>query len=545
MSADSIKFLNVSLPSLPRRTRIHHRSVCGSADNMASRIRLLGDKAISPNISYPRPVLERHIVRSSNAMEERPVAAFVNVYRKLPLKHAICVTRRRFKLNFTLYYKTGHEEDMTTPLSLLGVTSLLGGDIIKGSIRFINANQKRCVTSFLVVPGLYSLATQMLKRSDSALACALSPGEREDKKKMVGLKGSNKYKYTGMRSGTTASVCNALCEGWLNEEFKKEEMKDSKLYAEGMRSTTILEVSLEKSRPGEIICCGDNEKILMWISLILQFVAFSGIGLMRHFGDAAGMALIVANMISYFAICVTATNDVYKTPHSVPSKDVPEGNSIVTDETNNKIGVVMGCEEDVQNFMQNDVSVEKKKMLWEAVAPVLGILTSVATILVTPILSKRSQYILAGELIIGLLSGIFFSSRNGDCTLKNIANKYYTVKATKTRYTNRAAAVAAAMLRTGGNVNNLGTLVPKNDETDNWKKYAILLDDINKHESFKSEICGKRSLTSAIEYMKEKFSSANSLCDGSQFSRRLVIDVLEAAIDVYGCDVRWTRSSET
>lgn len=105
---------------------------------------------------------------------------------------------------------------MNSPLDLLGITSLLGSEIAKGAIRYMNANTSRCWTSFIVAPGLYDISTLMLNRSDSYIAHVLSPGDRIDKRSLVGLKSSGKYRYIGMHSGTCVSVRNALCEGWTD-----------------------------------------------------------------------------------------------------------------------------------------------------------------------------------------------------------------------------------------------------------------------------------------------------------------------------------------
>lgn len=463
---------------------------------------------------------------------------------------------------------------MSSPLDLLGVTSLLGGDIAKGAIRYINANASRVATSFLVVPGLYDVSAQMLKRDDSYVAHVLSPGKREDKEEMMGLKASNTYRYTGALSGTTAYVCNPLCEGWLNRKLSRNtEARESRMLHLGNRTTPVLRALVGSSSPGEGIRCCEYEKALTAVSGLFQLATFAIFGTMIHIRDRVAIAVSAASMASNFAVSLAATSDVYKTPSSRPASGVERGNSVVTDSTGNSICAVLGSEENIQNFLQRRVQANSRtqaKSLLNTVAPVMGFCASIATILATPVMSRPGQYMFAGQLIIGLLSGIVFSSRDGDRMLERLADKYYggpekSVCTDTALYTNRATAVAYAVICTGGKADAIGTLLPSNDAPGNYERFRALLDDVVGNDSVEHMLKECRSLDEAIYKMSSTFpDSAGSLYAAGassdefikrlhsdvadpdkenerKFKVRLIVDVLEALVEHYAINVRWKR----
>lgn len=425
---------------------------------------------------------------------------------------------------------------MDSSLNLLGVTALFGSDVAKGAIRYINANQNRCATSLFVVPGLYSISSQMLRRSDAFVAHVLSPGSRENVRKIVGFESSNAYKYIGMRSGTHASVQNALCEGWLNRLLKSAHGRRSRLFREGGRPTAVHSVLLNKSSPGEIIKCDDSEKSHMAASVVLQLGALVAAGLMVKTKSIVGMSLVAANMLSNLMINVVVTRDEYKTPGMNPSPGVPAGHSIITDQKQNNVCVVMGNETDVQNFMQHQVDVKLNAKQAHVAVSLFGSLTSVATVLLMPALSHEAKLLFAAQLIIGLLSGAVFSSRDGDAMLEKLAKKYYFEQGigtptTSTLYSNRSTAIAAAVIETRGRAENIGPMVPVFDDQGNWELYTKLLNDIIGSDKT-SQIMDCRSYGDAVGTMCALYpDSAGKLYKkNSAFSKRLVADVLEALV---------------
>lgn len=442
---------------------------------------------------------------------------------------------------------------MKSSLDLLGVTALLGGEIAKGAIKYINANPKRCLTSFLVIPGMYDVASKMLKRSDSLVSRVLSPGNREDKKLLVGFDDSAKYKYIGTKSGTFSNIKNALCEGWLNMSWISDQtaVVNSYLYDENARSTVVLSGSVEVSKHGERIECFEAEKSLMAVSMLFQVGTFAAFSYMCKIKDIAGIAISAANMLSSFLMATSITADMYKVPESKASSGVPKGNAIVTDQAGNCISVIMGDEKQIQSFMQLEVKVEEAKYKWDVFAATIGCITAIGTVLLTPMMSDIGQIVFASELAIGLLSGMVFSSRNGDRLLERMANKYYSenecINTIKIKYTNRATAIAAALIETDGKAKNVENLQPSIDTDGNWALYYELLDDVITNKASIPEVSSFKSLDEAVNHICTQFpNSAGKLTKNnspSQWPDRLVVDIIEAIAQTQNSKPSWNRTS--
>ena len=468
------------------------------------------------------------------------------------------------------------------PLNLLGVTSILGGEVAKGAIRYTNTFWARRLTGFIVVPGLYSISAQMLKRSNDNMAMICSPGEREDRRKIVGFQSLGMYKYSGTHSGTNASVANALCEGWLNRKWTLVTPKKSKLYLEdgtGKKTSVLISNIRCSKQQQEIELSGPDENKFIWYSLIPQMCTFATLALMVTNRDYPGMLISAANMTSYFLMINAITSDVFKIPKATPAPGSPPGNSIVTDKRGGRICAMNGHERDIQSFMQNPVDIDERKnriFFNEAIVPILGYATAIATILFTP--KIQTQGLFAVQLFSGLLSGLVFSSRDGDAMLEKIADKYYSedgdngIDTTKVSYTNRATAVAAAIFVTGGRIGHLdSTLVPEYDKENNWQKYRRLVDsvaqerDANVYPNTASELQKCKNVESAIYLFCKRFPDSAGLLYGigehtsadekfceklhAYFSKddanklrvRLIVDVVEATVDNDNIDVSWKR----
>jgi hypothetical protein len=273
---------------------------------------------------------------------------------------------------------------------LLGVTALLGTEVAQGALRYANTDRSRVFMSFLVVPGLYGISSQMLKRSYNRIALILSPGEREDRRKIVGFSSSATYKYVGMHSGTTASVQNALFEAWLNRQSTVEAVA-SKIFMEGSRPTIVSTVSCTRSDadcPIFLNATDDNCPLFLnkWIvasSLLLQFATLVILIQIIRTGDITAIIITILNMLSYFMIILSLSCDTFKIPDATPSQEVPPGDSLITHQNGTNIWAVKGNEKNIQNLMQLEVVVESKdwKSYLEVLACVTGCITSIVTVL--------------------------------------------------------------------------------------------------------------------------------------------------------------------
>lgn len=338
----------------------------------------------------------------------------------------------------------------SSALNLIGITSLMAVDVAKGAMRFVNVNTDRSYAPLFVVPGLYNVASQLLKRSNHRLAQVLSPGNREDRKEIMGFKRKNTYKYIGMLSGTTAPVVNAAFEAWITLR-KTKPVTDSQYFRGDVSGAQTV---LNKVRVTNLI---KNSKISIQtryefiFSLLLQIAALIVFMLMIKTGDGWGIGINLANMVVYCIIIRVVAADELYTPAANPAPNVPEGNCIVTDSTGNNLCAVIGTERMIQNIAQHDLVLKSGAVdgTFEIIIAVLGCMTAFATMLLTPIMSKNAKIYLAIQFFIGLLANILFSSQDGDSMLAQVIDDYFTIRVdTKIRFTNRATAVAAATLFT-------------------------------------------------------------------------------------------------
>ena len=373
---------------------------------------------------------------------------------------------------------------MTTAGSLIGIVSLLGGGVVEGALRYSNVIHYRSISAFIVVPGLYNVSTRLLKRCNNRLARVLSPGDRESRKKILGFESSNTYKYVGMHSGTNAFIVNALLESWLNVSNKELRKCESAMIRTRPKMGSKSTIGVVKCRLN--YSCKDDAAINIYepfyliISIILELAAVTIFVFMVFKRDIAGIIINLANMCAYFLISIFVTRDKFCVPIPEPSVNVPPGDMLVTDKSNNNMWAIVGNESDIQSIAQKEIRIERcTQEIAETLAYIFGSLVAVATILVVPIMSNTAQMYIAAQFGIGLVSSILFSSRDGEMMLKRLLEKHYSMNdAQVITFTNRATAVAAAAFFTSANVKYIySNMVP---ETDHYKKYKMVLQEVIK-----------------------------------------------------------------
>lgn len=454
------------------------------------------------------------------------------------------------------------ESSIASVLNLVGVTSLLGSDVAKNSLKFININDFRLFTSFLVIPGIYNVATQMLKRSNNKLALIFSSGDREDKKTILGFKSNYKYKYIGMQSGTNANIGNVLFEGWLNKK-NKEKGINSKIYKKGLRTTKIGIINFNKIIDEEInkdydlnlienankIYKKHNKFILnnFWInflSLLTQLGTISILVLIILEKDITSYIIIILNMLSYFLLVFILNKEKYKLPNANPSINSPLGNSIVMDNNGNNIWIVLGTEKEIQNLLQLELKTEESNEYISIFISVFACLVSVVTILLTPIMSEKGKIYYSINLLIGLLSALLYSSRDTELILEELAEKHYNFNDPKIiNFTNRASAIAYSFLNTKGYPDQLGNMIPKINE---WYIFRNILNKINllnniEIEDLLMEIKNVEKIEDMKKILINKFDDAKIL-ENTGLGNRLLEDILEAFIESYNINQNVLRN---
>lgn len=439
---------------------------------------------------------------------------------------------------------------LSSALNLLGVTSLLGNEVSKNSLKYININSNneknlRIFTSFLVIPGLYGVSSQILKRNNKKIARIFSPGEREDKKTILGLKSTNKYKYVGLNSGTKTNVSNVLFEGWLNEKNKLRKINNnihkSILFRDKQRSTII----------GIIKCIGNkniknNEIILnglfyFWIklfSIIFLIASIIVLILIIMEKDIIATFIVIINMLSTFLIVFLLSKEKYSIPLSNAENFKP-GNALLTNQTGNDMWIILGKEEVIQNLLQLEIKTSDQNNMEqysEIIVSTFGCLISIISILFIPLMKNRSKLLYGLELLIGLLSGLLYSSRDGNKILTKITEEYYIFdqKEKFIKFSNRASAIAYSILITEGNYKKIYELIPDIDE---WIDFGKLLDKLNKND-IRLKIKNAYNIENAKNILINKFQEGKQL-NNSHLGRRLLEDIIEGFIQCY--EIYWNN----
>lgn len=445
-------------------------------------------------------------------------------------------------------------QNIYSALNLLGVTSLLGGEISKNSLKYININSEnnkklRMFTSFLVIPGLYNVSNQMLKRNNTTIARIFSPGERENKKAILGLKCNNKYRYIGMKSGTNANVSNVLFESWISKNKKKSQssknfnknilFKDN--ISRNKKSIIIKTLKIDKewnlNRYDQIF--SPDGKLFTKkniFCIFLQFISMTILFLLFILHDYFSIFIIICNMLCYSSIVYILSKETYKIPNFNPYNKI-EGNSLVIDQSGNELFIILGTEEKIQNLLQHEIirnSNEKENI--EVVISTISCIISIISILFMSLMTDIGKLLYGIELCIGLTYNIIYSYRDGNKILKKITEYFYDIEeedVDSIEFTNRASGMAYIVLKTKGYSKQLGKLIPKINE---WYFYRKLLDEINENNS---------KLTNLLEYVKNnnngdidnlvdkflKIQTINELVK-TDLGKRLINDILEAYIEI-------------
>ena len=457
---------------------------------------------------------------------------------------------------------------MATAGSLIGIVSLLGGGVVEGALRYANVIRYRFITAFIVVPGLYNVSIRLLRRCNNCPARVLSPGDRENRRKILGFESSNSYRYVGMHSGTNAFVVNALFESWLNVSNRElSKCKSAMIRTRpkmGSRSTLgFTKCRLNYSRKDDAVI-NIYEPFYLVVPIILELAAVTAFVFMVKLMDIAGIVINLINMCAYFLINIFVTIDKFYVPIPEPSDKVPPGNMLVTDKSNNNMWAVVGDESDIQSIAQKEVIIKIcTPEIAETVVYIFGSLVAVATILVVPIMSNIAQIYIAAQFGIGLVSSILFSSRDGEMMLKRLLEKHYIMNDTRIiTFTNRATTVAAAAFFTSANVEYIhSNMVPG---TDDYKKYRMVLQEVIKsmnaaNTSLYKLACSLKADSSLYWSVQDNddpkkaaelrvtesfvvaLPEAESLLPGGVLSQdnlntwpgRLLMDIVEAFVEVY------------
>lgn len=438
---------------------------------------------------------------------------------------------------------------MASALTLVGLATLLAGNVVEGSLRYANVLSFRCFASLLVVPGLYTVCGKLLKRCRNKVALIFSPGKRDSRKEILGFESSGAYRYIGLHSGTRASVLNPLFEAWLNIANTKTKVNSIMIRNKddmGSKCAIGFTSCTAKERSSEISVF---EPWYLGVAILFELSAIAVLVLMAVNGDVAGVIIIVLNMAIYFAISLVVTRDLFCIPKPQPAKNVKRGDILVTDKANNKFWVITGEESVIQSVAQKEIEITGGCNEYiETAVYMLGTIISVATILVVPIMKKLSQVFIVIQFGIGLSASIVFSSKDGERMLKKIFDDHYDVDKKLIMFTNRATAVAAGVMYARADTDQIHSeILPV---TDDYKPYRKALSEIAEEENqqlerLKADIIDKefdikkdrdvlklaKEMIDAVPTLRNLVATPTSE-DLKTWPGRLIVDITEAFVEV-------------
>lgn len=208
-----------------------------------------------------------------------------------------------------------------------------------------------------------------------------------------------------MQSGTNAPVVNCLFKTWLNVKIRGETAVNATRYREGcnLGMETVI-------RYGNIINNQNETQIYLtrdfWrlvLAVLLQCAAIIALLLMifSFTGEWHTALIIIVNMWSYFSITFLIAIDGFYTTSSTPSPGTSNGNCVVTDTWGGKhLGNQRKRETDSRPITEGYLSKKNEPSLlvqiyrkmrgfFKFIMGVFGCCTTIATVLVTPLMSTK------------------------------------------------------------------------------------------------------------------------------------------------------------
>ncbi|KAF9309003.1 hypothetical protein BG003_010312 [Podila horticola] len=197
-------------------------------------------------------------------------------------------------------------------LNFTGVVSLLGDEIALSALRYSALIQNKFLSVYLTMilsPGLQTISLKMFRRMEDMISRAVSGGVEDDKKDIVGLSASGKYKYLGLHSGTKMAVESIMGEALIvASEVHFKEVKCSRpskqkrnLKLKVIKLGGLSDVNSELRMTVEERLSGIRAVILF----LLPLVTIAGIVLVLLAEDYGASALIVLNVICNMAVTFT------------------------------------------------------------------------------------------------------------------------------------------------------------------------------------------------------------------------------------------------
>lgn len=371
--------------------------------------------------------------------------------------------------------------DITERLNILGVVSLLGGDIAVSALHYLLLSRNNILVYAYLSSGLQTVSSKLFKRMPDHLSKAISPGHRDDPKSIFGLSTVNNFKYIGLHSGTSMNIRSALGESILRtcQTPTTEIQQPNRGVGRGIKFTLIElgDVQSHESPVPIVHVPSIPVRILHSIIPVISILSIVGLILLR---DYVVMAVVILNIIANICIVVSTRGNGCFYPIGHASKGSPRGDILVEDvSSDGDLWLVLGHEDAIQYLFQRSVILHNDH--WSRYnfgSACLAFIVTIVNIIALSFGTWYGQVGFAGLLLLGCIQNIMLATFDGDTLLCTLADTLVPIKHYVTyRFDNRSTALVYAMIRSQStNINALKTQVPNTETWHRWCEEVGRLD---------------------------------------------------------------------
>ncbi|KAF9381901.1 hypothetical protein CPB97_007507 [Podila verticillata] len=309
----------------------------------------------------------------------------------------------------------------------------------------------------ILSPGLQTVSLKMFRRMGDMISRAISGGVEDDKKDIIGLSASGKYKYLGLHSGTKMVVGSIMGEALVvASEVHFKEVKSSR------PSQQKRDLKLKVIELGELSDVNSGLRMTMEerlsgiqavILFLLPLVTIAGVVLAFLAEDYGASALIILNVICNMAVTFTVRGNGIRYPRGEAALGSPRGDALVENADGTEMCLILANENTLQYLFQKSMIVppNPQDIFWSVLqvsAAYLSYMIAIVNIIAIPYCSAVGQLVFGILMFIGAAQNLTLSAFDGKKQLVRSMRRLFETK-TAEGYTfqTRSSAIAYCMLR--------------------------------------------------------------------------------------------------
>jgi len=387
--------------------------------------------------------------------------------------------------------------DNFSKLNIIGVVSLLGGEIALSALRYTALLKNVPLSLYFAMvlsPGLQVVSLKMFKQMGDGLSKAISGGgARADGKEIMGLSLNANYKYIGLHSGTNMTVVSILGDT-LIRKCKSESVveipstrKTPQNRNLNLKVIGLSKMSGEKGLKYNFHVHVDHDSrcyrnVLLYIMPLLTIMGMALLSLQ----DRMVFYLVLSNVVSNMSIAFVARGNGFGSVNVRVADNSPKGDIFIEDGTN--MYLVTGNEDVIQYAFQNPVIAydDSDNLAWRLLqipAAYASYLMVVANIMLLPFSSVDGQVIFGCLVFFGIVQNILLSTFDRDEMLLKVTENAFTIESTQEYiFQTRSSAIAFCILRSKvGRAQPIRHLLPNTEIYDEW--FENVMDVVHNPES--------------------------------------------------------------